>query len=143
MADQNIFNLIRTVELFTNEAIIRFSQSFHQNIGIPQILVLAELIQGPQKLTILARTLGYTPGGMTNIVDKLIKENLAERQFDASDRRIILLQITEHGKGILKEAEAIGVDMRKDMYSILNDEEIKQLTSIKRKMYEYLRQKNY
>ncbi|MDY0409366.1 MarR family winged helix-turn-helix transcriptional regulator [Virgibacillus soli] len=139
MENKNIFKLIRTLELLTNETIIKFTKSFNLNVGIPQILVLNELAQkGPQMQSALAAEHGYTPGAMTNIADKLIKEGYAVRKFDESDRRIVLLAITEQGLAVLKRAEEKGKEMRMDLYSVLTEEEVEQLILIKEKLLDSL-----
>ncbi|ASK61861.1 MarR family transcriptional regulator [Virgibacillus phasianinus] len=133
--ENNVFKLIRTVELFTNESIIRWNKSFRHNIGISPILVLAELKQkGPQKQSTLSKELAYTPGAMTNIANRLIKEGYAKRQYNEADRRIILLAITEQGLAILDEAQAKGQEVKKDLFDVLSEEEINQFLAIHEKL---------
>ena len=131
----DIFQLIRTVELFTNESIIRWTKAFKYNIGISPILVLSELNQkGPQKQSELANQLGYTPGAMTNIANRLIKDDYAARIYDEADRRIIRLSITEAGKEILGEAQQKGQELRKELFSVLTEEERNQFLIIHEKL---------
>lgn len=135
MEKNNIFKLIRAVELFTNESIIRWNKSFQHNIGISPILVLSELKpKGPQKQSTLAKELEYTPGAMTNIANRLIKEGYAERKYSEEDRRIVLLAITEQGIAILNEAQAKGQELRKDLFDVLSEEEINQFLAIHEKL---------
>ncbi|MBB4824741.1 DNA-binding MarR family transcriptional regulator [Sporosarcina luteola] len=135
----SIFELIRQAELLNNESILYFLNHIEGNIGVSQILVLNQLREkGPLMQTELAKKLGYTPGGMTSIANKLIKEGYAEREYDAADRRIVRLAITSKGYEIFIQAQEIGQAMRRDLYSILTDEEIQQMARIQRKLIEHI-----
>lgn len=139
MEQTDIFKLIHAVELFTNEAIIRWMNSFEHNIGISPVLVLAELKQkGPQKQTVLAKKLGYTPGAMTNIANRLIKLGLAERQYNENDRRNVFLSITDKGADVLKEAQQKGRELRAGLFKVLSEEEVQQFLSIYEKLLKNL-----
>lgn len=135
MEETNIFKLIRTVELFTNESIVRWTKAFQHNIGISSILVLSELrTKGMQKQSTLSNELGYTPGAMTNIANKLIKEGYAERKYNKDDRRMVLLTITEKGLSVLEEAQQTGQELRRELFDVLSQDEIAQLLSIHEKL---------
>ncbi|GGJ82242.1 hypothetical protein GCM10007063_00890 [Lentibacillus kapialis] len=140
--NENIFKLIRTVELFTNESIIHFNNVYEHNIGISSILVLAELNQkGPQKSTAIAKELSYTPGAMTNIANKLIEEGYAVREFDDKDRRRVMLVITDEGERALQDAQKTGQKLRKEVFETLTNEEIRQFQSIYEKLLNQLKNK--
>lgn len=135
MQGSSIFELIRTLELFGNKTMIRWSKSFPYNIGVSQILVLSELRDhGAMKQSQLAHELGYTPGALTNIADRLMKEAYVERVYDDTDRRIIRLAITEQGEAILDKAQKTGQKMREDIFSVLTEEEIQQYLAIQQKL---------
>ncbi|MNH90667.1 putative HTH-type transcriptional regulator YusO [compost metagenome] len=135
MEQTDIFKLIHAVELFTNEAIIRWMNSFEHNIGISPILVLSELKQkGMQKQTTLAKNLGYTPGAMTNIANRLVKLDCAERKYNENDRRNVFLSITDKGIDILKEAQLKGQELRLELFQVLSEEEVQQFLKIYEKL---------
>lgn len=54
--------------------------------------------QGSRKTTDLADTLGVTNGAVTGMADKLIKNGYIERHKSESDRRVVYLALTDHGK---------------------------------------------
>ncbi|APC49924.1 MarR family winged helix-turn-helix transcriptional regulator [Virgibacillus halodenitrificans] len=140
--EKNIFKLIRTIELFSNESMLTWSRSFQRSVGISSILVLQELRQkGAQKQTELASTLGYTPGAMTNIASKLINEAYAIRKYDAGDRRVIRLEITEKGVQLLEEAQQKGTEIRKEMFEVLSEEEVSQFLAIQEKLLRHIESK--
>src|SRR5699024_7879144 len=97
-----IFELVRTAELLSDESMTYLLNRFSHKAGITQIFTLTELREGgPQKQGQLAKKLGYTPGAMTGIADRLTKQGLARRKKDESDRRINLLELTEKGQQLL------------------------------------------
>ena len=141
--ERNIFELIRASEQLSNEMVFRWTKSFPQNLGISPILVLHELKeQGPQKQTELANKLGYTPGAMTNISNRLIKAGYASRLNDEKDRRIVRLALTESGVAFLKKAQQKGTELRKSIFENLEDEEVKQYLQIHQKLLKNLRAEN-
>ncbi|GAA0437604.1 hypothetical protein GCM10008983_13090 [Lentibacillus halophilus] len=137
--NDNIFKLIRAVEIFNNETIVRFNGSYNHNIGISSILVLLELRQkGPSKSSAIAKELSYTPGAMTNIANKLINEGYAVRKYDEQDRRKVLLVITNQGHQALADAQKTGQELYKDLFHILTGEEIRQFQTIYEKLLRHL-----
>lgn len=99
------------------------------------MLVLAKLQQhGPQMQSELANTLGLTPGAMTSIANKLIDKNLAVRKYNASDRRIIYLQITDEGLVVLKDSQEKGEALHLEIITILSEEEQKQFLATYEKL---------
>lgn len=135
MENDNVFKLIHTMELFTNQAIIKWTKSFPYRIGISPILVLSNLnLNGPQKQSVLAEKLGYTPGAMTNTSSRLIKYGYAERTFDERDRRVIYLKITDEGEKVLKEAHEKGKQLHLELFKALSETEIQQFLSIYQKL---------
>ena len=124
----DIFKVIRTLEVFSNEAMIRWTRSFDRKIGLSPVLVLSDLMKkGPQKSTVIAATLGYTPGAITNISTKLVKEEYVERIYNSEDRRNVLLKITPKGEALLQEARDKGEELHIELFSVLSDEELMQL----------------
>lgn len=135
MKKTDVFELIHTMELFTNQALIHWTKSFPYPLGISPILTLAELqSKGPQKQSALAQSLGFTPGAMTNIANKLIKEGYAIRQFDDSDRRIVYLALTAEGKKVLELAHLKGKELRFHLFETLSESERAQLLQIYKKL---------
>ncbi|WLV23708.1 MarR family transcriptional regulator [Aciduricibacillus chroicocephali] len=131
----NVFELIRTVEQFSNEMIVRWTRSFPQNLGISPILVLHQLDEhGALKQTELANMLGYTPGAMTNIANRLLKEGFASRERDEQDRRIVRLALTPDGKDFLKKAHEKGAQLRQEVFEKLDKNELDEYLRIQKKL---------
>ncbi|WP_230686771.1 MarR family transcriptional regulator [Catellatospora vulcania] len=58
--------------------------------------------EGPQRLTELAVREGVTQPAMTQIVTRLERDALAARTADAADRRVVLVEITQGGRDLLR-----------------------------------------
>ena len=61
----------------------------------PQVTVMAQLAEGPQTLTDLARRTGMSHSTASGIIDRLETRGLVERTRDASDARRTAISITE------------------------------------------------
>lgn len=137
--EQDIFKVIRKFETLSNETIVRFTKSFNKSIGLSPILVLSELHKnGLQKSTVLASSLGYTPGAITNISTKLVKEKYVERIYNEEDRRNVLLKITPKGEELLQEAIEKGEKLHIELFSALSEEELQQLLTLYEKILQNL-----
>lgn len=135
MEKQNIFQLIHMIEQMNNANIVRFTQQFPYPIGISPILALAELKKhGVRKQVELAESLGYTKGAMTNIANKLVQLELAERVYDVADRRIIQMKITNKGLEALKIAQTVGEELYTELFAVFTEDELAQFLSLHYKL---------
>ncbi|MFA5628793.1 MAG: MarR family transcriptional regulator [Dehalococcoidales bacterium] len=57
--------------------------------------------EGAMNSSEIAKRLSLSKPQMTNFIDGLVKEKAVERQIDSSDRRKILINITDSGKTML------------------------------------------
>lgn len=135
MEQQNIFQLIHTLEQVSNANIVRFTKKFPYPIGISPILVLQELkVNGPKKQMELADMLGFTKGAMTSIANKLVANDLVVRIYDETDRRTIQLEITKAGRNALRKASEIGEEIYLELFSALTEEEIETYLTLQKKL---------
>ena len=67
---------------------------------LPRFDLMAQLEREPQGLSMseLSRRMMVTGGNVTSIVDQLEKEQLVQRQMQASDRRSFTVSLTEAGR---------------------------------------------
>ncbi|HIQ90349.1 MULTISPECIES: MarR family winged helix-turn-helix transcriptional regulator [Staphylococcus] len=143
MEKNNFFELIHNVELFNDATMTLFMKKFDMNVNISQILALSKLKEkGPQKPSSLALSLGYTSGAITKLTNKLVKEGYIVREQQENDRRVILITITDQGLDVLEEAQKQGRNMRNEVYSVLNTEEVEQLLRIQKKLFERVKYLN-
>lgn len=79
--------------------------------------------QGPTRQSALAADLGLAPHSITDIVDGLERQGLAERRPDATDRRAKLVAITGAGRGCLTVAHATRERLIKQIFGALTQED--------------------
>jgi DNA-binding MarR family transcriptional regulator len=79
--------------------------------------------QGPTRQSVLAADFGLSPHSITDIVDALERQGLAERQPDATDRRAKLVAITEAGEACLGAASAARERLLKQIFGALSQED--------------------
>ncbi|TMR27941.1 MarR family transcriptional regulator [Nonomuraea zeae] len=78
-----------------------------RDLSITSLSTLANLERlGPRRLTELASIEGVTQPAMTQLVSRLDREGLAERQSDPGDGRVVMVAITQHGRAELARRRA-------------------------------------
>lgn len=98
---------------------IRFRIWAELGLTLPQARVLFILAEeGDYTTGQLADRLNVSPPTMTGIADRLVRQRLIERAADPTDRRVVRLGLTEHGRRIATEHSEIG---RAYVSSILNE----------------------
>ena len=61
--------------------------------------------EGQHTMSELKKELSVTGSGVTVTVDQLVKRGLVKRQYSKEDRRVVLADITEKGKDLMKTIE--------------------------------------
>ena len=142
MNQENLFDLIHSIEQISNEHIVEFTSRFSYPIGVSSILVLAELKKnGALRQSDLADKLDYTKGAVTHIASKLVSNHLAERLSDEDDRRTVYLRITDKGIIALSEAQKIGESIFLELFQALSKEELHEYLRLQRKLLEGMKSK--
>jgi DNA-binding MarR family transcriptional regulator len=89
---------------------------------------------GPMRLSELSDHLRIAPRSATEVIDALEARNLARRQPDPVDRRATLVELTEHGNGILRAIkEARGAEAER-LFSQLSPADRARLARILREL---------
>ncbi|MGI5214611.1 MarR family winged helix-turn-helix transcriptional regulator [Plantactinospora sp. CA-290183] len=66
---------------------------------------------GPHRLSELATAEGVTQPGMTQLVSRLERDGLAERQRDPADGRVVLVAITRAGRDLVRDRRQARAEM--------------------------------
>jgi len=72
----------------------------------------------------LAAALGVTPSNVTGIVDRLVEQGLVHREENQSDRRVLVLKLTEKGKTILANLRERRSNRVQEIMSKLSEQEL-------------------
>jgi DNA-binding MarR family transcriptional regulator len=91
----------------------------------------------------LAELLHITPGAVTQFVDGLVKKGLVAREGEPSDRRIVILKLTELAKKQMEKFRKEHLASMSRIFEALNDDEIKQLIALFTKMDTYHETKDH
>jgi DNA-binding MarR family transcriptional regulator len=78
---------------------------------------------GPVRQNVLAADLGLSPHSITDIVDGLERQGLAERLPDPTDRRAKLVAITKAGRSCLTIAHATRERLLRQIFGTLTEED--------------------
>lgn len=87
-------------------------------------------MQGDMGIKELALKLRVTSGAVTQHVDALEKIGLLERTMSSSDRRGVVVKITQKGKDAFQEVRLAKARMLSELFSELNDEELHSLVEL-------------
>jgi DNA-binding MarR family transcriptional regulator len=86
-------------------------------VTLPQLRVLVMVASaGPLNLGAVAAGLGVHPSNGTRVVERLVKAGLLDRRDDPADRRTLLLELTDAGRGLV---ERVMADRRAAIAAIL------------------------
>jgi DNA-binding MarR family transcriptional regulator len=115
----------------------QFRHHMDKELTAPQLQLLDLLIQnGPMRISDIAEQLQVTVGAVTLLSDRMHKMDCILRERSQTDRRVVLLSITDHGRNLFEESVAIWRKAMHGYISRLTPEEIKQLHGLFRKMIE-------
>ncbi|GAC43478.1 MarR family transcriptional regulator [Paenibacillus popilliae] len=90
--------------------------------------------RGPGKVSMLAEQLGVTSSAVTVMIDRLLDSGLVDRYPDKSDRRVVLVSITEAGLRLLRQAQDRSRRTLTAYLSLLEEDELEQMVSLSEKL---------
>jgi len=74
------------------------------NLTMPQFRIAVMLfLRGPTRMSFIAQMLDISLGTATGIVDRLVEQDIVQRQHGQKDRRVVLCQLTSNGKDKLAQ----------------------------------------
>jgi DNA-binding MarR family transcriptional regulator len=79
--------------------------------------------QGPTRQSVLAAELGLAPHSITDIVDGMERQGLAQRRPDTTDRRAKLVAITDAGQACLEVATGIRERLLTQIFGALSEDD--------------------
>jgi DNA-binding MarR family transcriptional regulator len=91
------------------------------DLTIAQYRILVFLDGTARPATQVAGLLGVTPSTVTSVVDGLAARELVERRADPSDRRRVVLAITDRGRSVMAAADEVVGDRLSGLLARLPD----------------------
>jgi DNA-binding MarR family transcriptional regulator len=95
-------------------------------------------LEGPKKMSDVARLVAVTTPAATAVVDKLVKQDLVTREPDTVDRRIIRVALSENGRRTVDELKLIHERRLEDILSRLDADKRAQLIESFERIHEIL-----
>jgi DNA-binding MarR family transcriptional regulator len=111
-------------------------EGFGLNSGEWKVLGTLWRAGSPHRLTAgqLAKIEELSSGAMTNRLDRLEEGGLVKRVADASDRRVVQVELTDKGAKTWERAVAAQAEKEAAFAATLSDREKEQLTKLLRKL---------
>lgn len=88
----------------------------------------------------LAQWLNIRPASLTDLLEKLERDQLIVRSRDQNDRRVVRVSITEKGQQIVRQNIQVRREIEATMFGSLSGSEIQTMTTILQKMSQSLQQ---
>jgi DNA-binding MarR family transcriptional regulator len=118
------------------QSIAMNSKSLVKRVGLtgPQLMILQEIAQfGEVSVGEVARAISLSQGTVTGILERMEKRDLVIRRRSNSDRRRVLVQVTEGGKQLLETAPPLMQEAFVERFNSLRDwEQTMILSSLQR-----------
>ena len=95
----------------------------------------------PKNMTAVAKTLGVTTGTLTISVNSLVKKGLVDRTRSEEDRRVVLVSLSEKGKGAYLHHQKFHEEMIDAVVSRLSDGEKNVLEKALRNLNDFFMEK--
>ncbi len=108
---------------------------YGKGITLPQMHTLEVLgSQQPMRMKELAQGMGITTGTLTVLVDRLESKGFVCRKPHDSDRRSILVELTESGEAMFAEHDRLHLRLIEELTSEISDSEREVFLSCLEKM---------
>jgi len=106
------------------------------------VLMAIKHIDGPVRITDIARWLDRSVNSVSMIIDRMVKAGLVRRARDRKDRRTVFVTMTSQAEKVYVLASVAGWELIQEILSPLSDEDKRNLISLlealRDKTYDYL-----
>lgn len=124
--------LMRSTESLNNRLNMHLSEN---NLTVSQFGVLEALLHvGPQNQRELGARLLKSGGNISMVIDNLCKSGWVERTPDPTDRRAMIISLTDAGETFIKDFFPKHLERIVGEFDILDPEELEQLGALAKKV---------
>jgi len=107
-----------------HDLLVSFVRRTPRDMSLTSVLALSTLDRtGPRRVTELAASEGITQPSVTALVAGLVRAGYVERRSDPSDRRVVMVAITEAGSAFVRERRAATAQVFADAVDRLSPQE--------------------
>lgn len=101
------------------------------DMTVAQLRVLLFLhTEGPNRMGIIASSLGSTLPAVTGTVDVLVKKGLVARRDDPEDRRLVICELSPNGKEMMGRMWQLGQHQMEQLLNGLSVRELKKAEEV-------------
>ncbi|PFE05731.1 MarR family transcriptional regulator [Bacillus cereus] len=117
----------KMIRLLQNDINTRFSEHMPYN----EFSVLRALFwKSPQMASQIASEVNVTSSHITAVTDRLVRKGFVTRKRSDSDRRIVYLEITDHGKEVAEKLEAVRKEYYREKFKGWSDQEVEMVLEL-------------
>ncbi|MCM3127574.1 MarR family winged helix-turn-helix transcriptional regulator [Paenibacillus provencensis] len=118
--------------------VAKYAKILDNELTSSQYFILRTLArEGPQTSTYFAGSLDVTMPAITNLSNKLVRKGYIERRSSESDRRKIVLHITEQGMAFEQQMLDRYKELTNGLWSDFSEEELDLLIAAYKKMIKH------
>ena len=127
--NKQVFSLLREI-IIAGLAGRRSDPTY--NLLAPHEGFLLEIIAARQPISMkeLSHATGALPNTMTGVVDRLVRRGILARESSETDRRIVLVSLTEHGRKLHTQNQKFFLSYAERLLDTLTPEEKRMLLSL-------------
>lgn len=122
--------LFHLIPLLDKKFVRPVAQHFKPQLTQIQFHVLAIVREKKATMTELANEILLSKQQMTPIIDKLVTEDLVQREYDALDRRIIRISITAAGLQLCEQAKKQALIVIQNQLECLDESDLVALDNV-------------
>jgi DNA-binding MarR family transcriptional regulator len=112
----------------------------HPDLTGPQVHAIVHLgLDGALPTTVLSQRVGASVPSTTGLVDRLERLGLVERDKDPSDRRVVLVRLTDAGRDVFATVDKDATEKMTLLFSALDPTDVETLLGVLERMLVVLR----
>lgn len=97
-----------------------------REISLPQLHVLVTLQEnGPMMVSELAQLFRISPPSASSLVDRMEEHGLVQRLRDVDDRRVVHVEISDYGRGVVEDAIGMKRDHIHRLLAVMSERELR------------------
>lgn len=139
---RQIVELVSTLTLFTRRTMVAWLPELTEQLGITadRLMVMFELdLQPDISLKDLAAIVLVSPSAMSVMINSLVEQGLVTRVADVTDRRRVVLQLSDRGRQSLRSLDEQLAQRYQQYLATLAEADVRQLTDTTEQMLDVVR----
>ena len=113
------------------------------DLSVAQLRVILVLqSQGPSRMSSIASIIGVALPTVTGVMDNLVKKNLAVRENDPQDRRLVICKLSPQGEDLINKLWMSGRFQMENLLDGLTEEQLEKAQEVARILYDNVSRKS-